>query len=219
MRFSTVLIPVFRSSAKASGTAMFISFRHIGIAFVNGACSKNRRTVKIESVTQAPIPLPKTTAWHAFPGSLLAQKDRADSVVAIEHSCSATSTAASVLMRPAAVKYPVITPHRQLTGMTQASNRIAPTVCISPIQLTATTGAKQYRRMETVLLQRMLYNKHTDSMWRMFSGLSRPNSPAVKYMVAVRIPAMAAVIAIPPTESTSCKRPTPAAPIFPDMKT
>ena len=51
------------------------------------------------------------------------------------------------------------------------------------------------------------------------SGLFLPNSSAVRYMVAVRIPAMPAVMDSPPTESTSCSSPTPAAPIWPVMKT
>ena len=41
----------------------------------------------------------------------------------------------------------------------------------------------------------------------------------VRYMVAVRIPAIPAVMERPPTESTSCSSPMPSAPIFPERNT
>ena len=46
-----------------------------------------------------------------------------------------------------------------------------------------------------------------------------PSSSAVKYMVAVRTPATPAVMDRFPTDSTSCKSPTPEAPIRPEINT
>ena len=62
-------------------------------------------------------------------------------------------------------------------------------------------------------LQRMLYKKQPERTQTVVSARFLPSCSAVKYMAVVRIPAMPAVIARPPTLITSCSKPTPAAPI------
>ena len=52
-----------------------------------------------------------------------------------------------------------------------------------------------------------------------FWGFPLPNSSAVRYMVAVRIPAMPATMARFPKDSTSCNSPIPAAPMWRDRYT
>ena len=46
-----------------------------------------------------------------------------------------------------------------------------------------------------------------------FWGWPFPSSSAVRYMVAVRMPAMPATMLRLPTDSTSCSSPIPAAPM------
>jgi hypothetical protein len=70
-----------------------------------------------------------------------AQRMSRHMVTAIETNCSTISIAANVPILLAAVKYPVITPHRQLTGIEYENNRIASKVRISPIQSLAINGA------------------------------------------------------------------------------
>ena len=65
-----------------------------------------------------------------------------NAVVLMDSACSATSTAAKVPIRPAAVKYPVMTPHKQLMGKKAANSRNADAVWGSPIHTEARAGAK-----------------------------------------------------------------------------
>ena len=140
-------------------------------------------------------------------------------VTTMEHSCSAASTAASVPMRFAAVKYPVMTPHRQETGRNAANSRREFTVRRSPIQFSASVGARKYRAAATAVLHRMLYTKQPDKTQVTFPGRFFPSSSAVRYMAAVRTPAMPVTMARLPTDMVSCKRPTPAAPMRPEIYT
>ena len=134
----------------------------------------------------------------------------------MEHSCSQTSTAARVPIRFSAVKYPVITAHRQEAGRNAASSRSAGTVSGFPIQPSASRGAIRYRSTATAPLQRMLYRKQADRIRDTLSGLFLPSSSAVRYMAAVRTPAMPATMAKEPTDKTSCNSPMPAGPMRPE---
>ena len=78
------------------------------------------------------------------------------SLGAIVHSCSATSTAASVPIRLAPVKYPTMTPVRQLTGRNTANKRKESTVFGFPIHFSERKGANVYRNNATAELHRML---------------------------------------------------------------
>ena len=213
IRFSTVLIPVRRLSARARGTAVSFSRWATGIRGPVGGRSSSRRIIRHSSVRQPPSALPSTTQAQATPGSFPARKWSRSSVSTMEQSCSATSTAARVPIFWAAVKYPVITPHRQLTGRKAASSRRASSVRISPIQLSAITGAKKVSSRATAPLHRMLYRIQPESTQVTFWDRCFPSSSAVRYMVAVRMPAIPATIAMLPTDSVSCSRPMPAAPI------
>ena len=104
IRFSTVTMPVRRSSAAASGSAVPQISRTTGIRGPLGGCSLSRRITRQVRVRTAPRLLPSTTQRHALPESEPAQKVRAAMVIAMEVSCSATSTAARVPIRLAAVK-------------------------------------------------------------------------------------------------------------------
>ena len=59
--------------------------------------------------------------------------------------------------------------------------------------------------------------KQPESIQITFPGFLRPSSPAVRYMAVVRTPAIPAVMERAPTDMTSCKSPTPAAPIRPEI--
>ena len=219
IRFSVVLMPDFRTSASASGTAACKSRLRMGILGPGFTRSRRRSAVRHTKVRQPPKQPPSTTLWHARPGSSPAQSDSAAMVTAMEASCSATSTAARVPMRLAAVKYPVMTPHRQVTGRNAANSRRESTVRTSPIQRSASAGAKKKRTADTAALQRMLYKKQPESTQVTFPGRFRPSSSAVRYMAAVRTPAIPATMARFPTDMVSCSSPTPAAPIRPEMYT
>ena len=52
-----------------------------------------------------------------------------------------------------------------------------------------------------------------------FFGFFRPSSSAVRYMAAVRMPAIPATMARLPTDMVSCKSPTPAAPSLAEIYT
>ena len=69
------------------------------------------------------------------------------------------------------------------------------------------------------VLKRMLYTTHPDKTHRVFPGRPWPSSSAVKYIVAVRMPAIPATKAMPPTLRTSCNSPMPSAPIREDRNT
>ena len=142
IRFSVVLMPDFSTSARARGTAACIRRLRTGIFAPVPMRSRSRRITRHPSVRHPPRQLPRMTHWQARPGSSPAQRVRASMVTAMEQSCSATSTAARVPMRLAAVKYPVITPHRQVVGRKAANSRRAPQVLVSPIHPSAIWGAK-----------------------------------------------------------------------------
>ena len=156
MRFSAALIPAFRISARARGTAACRSLLQREIEGPAFARSRSRRAVRQERVRQPPSPLPSRMHWQALPASCPAKKDSASRVTAMAKSCSATSTAESVPIRLAAVKYPVITAHSPVTGRKAASSRRAPSVRLSPIQARAMPGARVNRRRATVPLHRRL---------------------------------------------------------------
>ena len=141
IRFSVVLIPERRTSAIASGAAACTSRPPMGKASPIPARSRIRRKIRQPNVRQPPRLLPRITLRQARTGFSPPQTVRAAMVIPMEQSCSATSTAASVPMRLAAVKYPVITEHRQLTGRNAASSRRAGAVSVFPIQLSASFGA------------------------------------------------------------------------------
>ncbi len=69
MRFSAVDRPLFRSSARAKGTAVSRSRLVTGIRGPFGAFSRSRRIQSNVSVRAAPTPLPKITHWQARTGS------------------------------------------------------------------------------------------------------------------------------------------------------
>ena len=156
IRFSVVLIPDLSTSAKARGTAVRISGCRTEIRGTRGGCSFSRSTISADRVSRFPRQPPRITHWHARPGSFPAQRLSAPMVTAMEHSCSTTSTAARVPMRLEAVKYPVITPHRQEIGRNPANSRRAGMVRRSPIQCWAICGAKTYRHPPERPLKTML---------------------------------------------------------------
>ena len=129
------------------------------------------------------------------------------------------STQARVVIRLAAVKYPVRHPHRHTRGRNRAYSRRAGRLLISPIQSCAIKGDARYRQSATTPLKIRAYTPQTRRIRLTFSGLRRPSSSAVRYMVEVRMPPMPAVIASMPTDSTNCNRPTPAGPIRPETYT
>lgn len=219
IRFSAVVMPDFRSSASANGRAVCLSLRAIGMRYPVWVFSFQRNITRQISVRQPPMPLPATTAIQAFPGLVPAQKDNSPMVTAIDRACSATSTAARVPMRLAAVKYPTITPVRQHTGKKAANSRTAGVASILPIQFSDIQGARICKHKPIVQLKIRLYMVQPEITQVTFLGRPLPSSSAVRYMVAVRIPAMPAVIARLPTESTNCRRPIPAAPIRPERNT
>ena len=65
----------------------------------------------------------------------------------------------------------------------------------------------------------MLYRKHAESTRVTFRGWCLPSSPAVRYMVAVRMPPIPATMARFPTDRVSCSSPMPSAPILRDRYT
>ncbi len=130
----------------------------------------------------------------------------------MDSSCSATSTAARTLIRLAAVKYPLMHPHRQVTGRKQANSRRAGAAAPFPTQWTAMWGAPRTRIVATAPLHRRLYSPALRSIHRTFSGFFRPSSPAHRYMADVRTPAIPAVMDSIPTLITSCSSPIPALP-------
>ena len=156
IKFSTVLIPVLQSSAMARGSPACSRRLRTGIRAPTAARSRSRRIIKHTRVRQAPRELPRMTHRQALVASLPAQRAKAPSVRHMERACSATSTAASVPIRLAAVKYPVMTAQRQVTGRKTANSRNASNVRISPIQLDAIHGANRYSRNATVKLNAML---------------------------------------------------------------
>ena len=104
MRFSTVVMPVRRSSATARGRAVSNSARRMGIFFPQAGLSASRRTTSAVSVKMLPNALPSTTLMQARPASCPAQTISSPMVMAMDTACSATSTAARVPIRSAAVK-------------------------------------------------------------------------------------------------------------------
>ena len=146
----------FKSSATASGSAVCASREPTGIRAPKGAFSHSRSKIRQVRVSTLPKELPMMTHKQAFTGSCSAKSANAPMVITMEQSCSATSTAANVPMRLAAVKYPVMTPHRQETGKNAAKSRSASTVLGSPIQTDATHGAKLYKSAAIQPLKAML---------------------------------------------------------------
>lgn len=138
-----------RSSRPATGTGA--SCRS-GSRFV----SRLRRNRRDRRVTREAALLPPTTAQQARPGSPEAQWDKSKTVTAIETTCSRISTATSSRIRPAAVKYPVMTPPRHTTGKKAAKIRRAARVRRSPIQASATRGAQNQTSSATAVLKRKL---------------------------------------------------------------
>ena len=110
IRFSTVEIPMRKSSARAKGRATRSSRPATGTGASCGSgsrfVSRLRRNRRDRRVTREAALLPPTTAQQARPGSPEAQWDKSKTVTAIETTCSRISTATSSRIRPAAVKYP-----------------------------------------------------------------------------------------------------------------
>ena len=104
IRFSVVLMPDFSTSAAARGTAVCTSRRRTEIRSPAAGFSRSRKNTRQLSVIQAPAQLPRMMLWQALAASVPAQKISAVIVTAMEQSCSATSTAARVPIRFAAVK-------------------------------------------------------------------------------------------------------------------
>jgi len=104
IRFSAVLIPAFKISAAARGRAVWQRRLPICGAFPDFGCSRCRRTMRQPRVRQLPRLLPKITHRQARTALAPAQSFNASMVSPMEHSCSATSTAARVPIRLAAVK-------------------------------------------------------------------------------------------------------------------
>ena len=153
MRFSVVEMPAFTSSASAKGSAMANRRFCSWIGGPMGACYLCRNDIKQTRVKQALTPLPKIMAWHAFAGLLPAQNVKAKMVTPMAQNCSATSTATNVPIRLAAVKYPVITPQRQTTGIMAQYRRMEVTVSGFPIHKEDIMGARTYK---TVLMLRLM---------------------------------------------------------------
>ena len=136
-----------RSSARAKGRATRSRRPATGAGF---SCrsgkrfvSRRRKIKRHSRVASEAALLPPTTAQQARPGSPPAHWDRRTTVTAMEMICSRTSTATSSRIRPAAVKYPVITPPRHTTGKNEAKIRSAGRVRVSPIQCSANRGAQK----------------------------------------------------------------------------
>ena len=134
-------------------------------------------------------------------------------------TCSATSMAASVPMRFAPVKYPTITPVRQFSGKNAENSRRDGKTSGFPIQFCAIIGAKKKTAAATHTLKIRLYAVQPDRTQVILWGRFLPICSAVKYIVAVRMPAIPATNAMEPTLITSCKRPMPSAPIREDKYT
>ena len=156
IRFSAVVIPDLRSSAKARGSAVCIKRFPTGIRLPVCCRSRIRRYTSVTNVTLAPKLLPRTTQRQERTGSCPAHSVKLSNVATMEQSCSAISTAASVPIRLAPVKYPVMTPQRQLTGRKAAKSRRAPSIRVSPIQFSAIQGAKWYSKNAMLPLNKML---------------------------------------------------------------
>ena len=155
-RFSVVLMPERTTSAPARGMAACRSRWRTGMGCPLGDFSRIRSHTSAVSVTQALIPPPSTTHRQERSASFPAHRNRLSSVTTMEHSCSATSTAARVPMRLAAVKYPLITPLRHTAGKNTANSRREGITCTFPIQWVAIRGAPRNSPAATVPLQRML---------------------------------------------------------------
>ena len=83
-----------------------------------------------------------------------------------------------------------------LMGRKLAKSRIAPMVPASPIQWVAKKGAEINSPREMIPLHKMLYRKQPDNTQLTFCACLRPSSSAVKYIVAVRTPAIPAVLSL-----------------------
>ena len=81
------------------------------------------------------------------------------------------------------------------------------------------SGAIANTRPPTAVLKQMLYKKQADRIQVTFKYCFLPSSSAVRYMVAVRMPAIPATMDRLLTDMTSCRRPTPEAPIRPEIYT
>ena len=149
-------MPERTTSAPARGTAARSSRLPTGIGWPLAGRSRTRSQTSRVSARHALTPPPSTTQMQERSASCPAHSASVSSVTAMEHSCSATSTAARVPMRLAAVKYPLITPLRHTAGRNTAKSRSTGTVCSLPIQLAASAGAPKYTAAPTVPLQRML---------------------------------------------------------------
>ena len=155
-RFSAVVMPERTTSAPARGRAAWSSRCRTGKEAPLLGCSRSRSQTKSTRVKQALTLLPSTTLMQERSASCPAQKSSASMVMTMEHSCSATSTRARVPIRLAAVKYPLITPLRQMAGRKAAKIFSAGMVCLFPIQHCASMGAPKYKIAATAQLHRML---------------------------------------------------------------
>ena len=93
----------------ASGSAVSRNLAATGMGEPIRGCSRSRKKIRVSNVMADPKLLPKITHKQARLGSSPAQRVSIPTVIPMESACSATSTAASVPIRLAAVKYPVIT--------------------------------------------------------------------------------------------------------------
>ena len=87
------------------------------------------------------------------------------------------------------------------------------------IQYRAMSGAEKKTKPPTAVLKHILYRKQAERTQVTFCARFFPSSSAVRYMVAVRIPAIPATMERLLTDMTSCNSPTPAAPIRLDIYT
>ena len=104
IKFSSVFRPLFRLSARASGTLIFKSLLSTGIRGALGLFSRIRRVIKRNKVRQFPRLLPRITDVHARIRLWLAQYMSNIAVSMMENNCSVISMTDNAAIRFAAVK-------------------------------------------------------------------------------------------------------------------